>query len=127
MELSTLSFDDMVRIIANYNTVYSDKKFKTDVELLSRGYTKEAIEALRKQQQQSFSVLDSCGIRFKSAFHEIKYDLYSYVEQLYSLYQRGILPFPGSVSEQPGQIMEIFNVFDSLQIERHNKEAKKRK
>lgn len=125
--MSTLSFPDMVRIVAHFNTLYSDKKIKSDDELRQRGYNQAAIDALRKQRQDGFITVESCGLRFKSAFHNTKYGLFGYLDQLYALYQKGVLPFPGSTSEQPGQIMEMFGLMDSLHIEKYNQEAKKRK
>lgn len=119
-----MSFEDMVRLVSHYNIVYSDRKDKSDDELKARGYSPEIIKQLRsKQKSENYSPLESCGLRFMSDYRNCKYDLFMYVIQLHNLYQKGVLPFPGSASEQPGQIMDIFGLLDLLQLERQNRIA----
>jgi hypothetical protein len=56
--------------------------------------------------------------------NNFKYPYFSYVLNLYSQYKKGSLPFPGSVSEQPAKIIEIFNVLEQLELEQQEKQRK---
>lgn len=124
MELSSLSYRDMVSIVAQYNTIYSGSKSVDDAVLLDRGYTADQIAAMRKQSPQTFTPVESCGLKFKSDFSKVKYEHFHYLMNLYQMYEKGCLPFPGSVSEQPAQIIEMFNIIQLLELERRNREAK---
>lgn len=58
------------------------------------------------------------------------HSVYQYVD-LYYNYQRGVMPFAGSIMEQPCKIIEVFNIIDGFikgkQLEAHNKELSKQK
>lgn len=127
MEISSLSYQDMVRIVAQYNTIYNGSKSVDDSVLMDRGYTAEQIAAMRNQVTQAFSPVESCGLRFKSDFSKVEYPNFHYLMNLYHLYEKGCLPFPGSVSEQPAQIMEMFSIIQLLELERLNREAKEKR
>ena len=124
MELSSLSFYDMVRIIAQYNTLYSGKATLNDVDLKQRGYTDSMIAVMREKSVQVFTPVDTCGIRIKSDFSKVQYPHFHYLMNLFQMYEKGCLPFPGTVSEQPAQIIEMFNIVQLLELERHNRRAK---
>lgn len=66
----------------------------------------------------------TCGIVFKSDFSHVSYPHYDYVVNLYDAYKKGCLPFNGSTSEQPGQIMNIFVLLNNLYIETEDKQRK---
>jgi hypothetical protein len=115
-EISSLSFSDFVCIVGNYNHILEGSKPEVDPTLKARGYSDAAIEAARKSVIVSPTV--SQGLRFTRHLSRYKYPLMSYVLTLLENYERGQLPFPGSVSEQPAQIMEIFALLQSLKHER---------
>ena len=48
----------------------------------------------------------------------------AWVWELYNHFEKGILPFPGSLMEQPAQLIEAFGVIENLKIERQKQEAK---
>ena len=50
--------------------------------------------------------------------------LFPWIEA-YQMYQKGVLPFPGSMSEQPNKVIELFRVIDSHQSEKTEKRLKK--
>lgn len=107
-------------LISNYNNVGEDDQEQV---LRDRGYTEEQIR---------FTLKDTAGTSFKSLnvrFDEkskLKYAYFSYVINLYTNYQKGILPYKGSLVEQPTKIIEIFQVLDQLKFESEEKMRKKR-
>jgi hypothetical protein len=123
MDISVLSVEDYVRIVANYNYLSSDEN-KTSNELNSRGYSEHQLALAADQIAERFSSVTSCGLRFTKPFGHLKYDFLNYVLILYENYERGALPFPGTASEQPAQIMEIFSSLRQLKHEAEMKAVK---
>lgn len=72
-----------------------------------------------------FKEFTSCGIRFVKPLDELKFDSIGYILTLFENYEKGLLPFSGAVSDQPGQIMEIFLILNSIKRERAEMELKK--
>ena len=120
-DISSLDNYEYVCLVANYNSMTGGKKIDDTLE--SRGYTPEAIAQARGKFAATFSPVKSCNLRFTKPFEHLKFEPMSYVLTLFDNYERGCLPFPGSVSEQPAQIMEIFSVLRQL---RHESELKLR-
>lgn len=45
--------------------------------------------------------------------------------QVYRQYKRGLLPFPGSVLEQPAKVFEVFSIIENFEVELEKKKAAK--
>jgi hypothetical protein len=60
-------------------------------------------------------------LRFKRHLSNFKYPLFGYVITLFQNYERGVMPFEGSVSEQPAQLMDIFSLLEALKAEQETK------
>lgn len=78
----------------------------------------------------------SLNLHFNTDMSRFNYPMFNYVFRLYDRYnEAGILPFEGSHSDQPAQIIEIFSVLEQLQLEtqkeiheqQQRKQAKERK
>jgi hypothetical protein len=41
------------------------------------------------------------------------------------MYQKGVLPFPGALSDQPNKVVELFRTIDSHVAEKTEKQIKK--
>lgn len=73
------------------------------------------------------------SLKFTRDLTEFHYPLIGYLLILLENYERGSLPYPGPVSEQPAQIMETLSLMQSLkvnfknEIERKQAEAAKRR
>lgn len=75
----------------------------------------------------------SLDVKFTCGIEHIYVEYFGYVVTLFDLYSKhGVLPYTGSLSEQPAKIIDIFNVLDQLyterekhQIEEHRKEQAK--
>lgn len=64
----------------------------------------------------------SLDVHFKRGIDNISIEYFNYVVTLFDLYHKhGVLPYPGSLSEQPAKIIEIFTVLEQLYLEREQK------
>lgn len=72
----------------------------------------------------TYTLKDDRGSSFKSlnvSFHsknDLKHPYFSYFIGLFLAYEKGILPFSGSLVDQPAKIIEIFEVIQQLRLER---------
>lgn len=119
MQISSITDLEYICIVGNFNNADSKDE---EQALRDRGYSEERIRYLLKDQKgSSFKSLD---VVFH-AKNNLKYPYFTYTYTAFLNYQRGVLPYPGSLSEQPGKIMDIFNVFQALKYEADDKMRKK--
>lgn len=127
MEISGLSTFEYVSLIGHYNRITLDKQ--VDPRLLTRGYSQEALEQMKLKMSKLPSEIISLDVHFKRGIDDISIGYFGYAITLFDLYHRhGVLPYQGSLSEQPAKIIEIFQVLDQLKTEhetRVNEEAQK--
>lgn len=124
LDVSSLSLTDFALIAGHYNSLLSDKT-ESDDSLLARGYTPEAIASMRKRQSKKFSPITSVGLRFLKPVSEFQYGQMHFVLDAFDNYERGVMPYPGSFSEQPAQIIEIFGLIRALRREQEEKLRKR--
>lgn len=110
-DISGISEYDWVYLSANYYSLLTGEQDQ-DANLKARGYSPEQIK-FAKQKKQAVSTTVG-PLRFTRPTIEFKYPNISYVLTLFQNYEKGLLPFPGSVSEQPAQIMEVFNLLRNI-------------
>jgi hypothetical protein len=119
-ELSALSLAEYINIVGHYNKITLKKEI--DPRLLQRGFTQEQLKAVRDSMEKLPSEIISLNLHFKTNLEKFRSEEFNYLVTLYDAYHRhGVLPYSGSLSEQPNKIIEIFNVLDSLRQERENK------
>jgi len=102
-----------------------DQDNSIDPRLLERGFTDEQIQKL--QQQLSIKtradIARSLNLRLSGDLSRFKYDNFSFAVNMHNAFEKhGILPYNGPYTEQPAQIIEIFNVLDQLSFERREKQ-----
>jgi hypothetical protein len=124
LDISSLSEYESILLVANYNDVWNGDKNSVSSDLAGRGYTEEQLAHATGRIAETFNPVVSCGLMFTKPFGHLKFEALAYVLTLFENYERGCLPFPGSVSEQPAQIMEVFAVLRQL---KHEVEIKMRK
>lgn len=73
------------------------------------------------KKRSSITELISCNLHFKKGLQEYNHPYFSYFMTLHQNYKLGVLPFSGSLSEQPAYIMEIFDIMDQLDFEKDKK------
>ena len=122
--VSSLPFVEQVKFIGHFHDLSNNKSVSAD-ELRAKGYSDQAIEVFKKKERDSFPGLESLGIKFSKPLNSFRSDILSLAFTLYDGYEKGILPFSGSLAEQPSQIMEIFGLIQALRHEQEQKNFKK--
>jgi len=112
MRESSLTFFEYAKMVATYN--HSVGKGLMDQTLLDRGYSPEQIAALSSSNSKT---LKSLNLILKPGFENLEFRNFNFYYNLFSQYEKGVLPYPGSLTDQPNKIIEVFNVFQSLNLE----------
>lgn len=122
LEYSSLSDYDRACLVAKYNSMY---KRETINPKIFENRSEAEIKYLRKTMSGNKQI--SCGIEFIKEFKEYPdYNHFNFVMMASHVYNKsGVLPFPGSLSEQPAQMMEILETIFELDTEREQDLADK--
>lgn len=83
---------------------------------------------MRKAQKkkENYDEIVSMGLRFNTDLNQFIFSQFDYLYTLFDKYdQFGVLPYPGSHSEQPAIIMEIFTILNGLKIEEQKRQQRK--
>jgi hypothetical protein len=115
MEVSSLTSSDFVCLVASYNAITNGESRD---DLVGRGYSDEMVETLRAQQDLAYRGCASLGCYFSKPLRNFPSAILGYALILFENYERGTLPYPGSTSEQPAQVMEILGTLAALKAER---------
>jgi hypothetical protein len=136
MEISTISRYDIATLKAQWATVYVER-FKCTEQLnniKNRPYTtsEQRSAAIQKHleikrcnvtRDKPFVTIDNVTYyRCCCQYSNPRFHLYL---AMFSLYQKGVLPFPGSLIEQPAYIVEIMSLFSEQQQKAEEAEHKK--
>lgn len=68
--------------------------------------------------------LDDDRLGFHSCVCDHLHDNFNHILFLQSQFEKGMLPFDGSLSDQPAQIIEIFNLIERLKLKEQRKQQK---
>lgn len=112
-QISSVSDYEFVCLVAHFNTLVGESNQTSNAEFDSR-YTPAQITEMKRSRAKTFNPITSCNLRFTRPFEYLKFQSFGYVLTLYDNYKRGCLPFPGTVSEQPAKIIEIFSIIQKL-------------
>lgn len=139
-EINTVSSYEYIKIVSTIEAIL-DKKFNCfscqnmyskNQDYEKKRETYKAHTNKRRAKQNCFSLNDRCVYQLEN----IKYytcvgnfydksvcDLY----EMYTLYDKGVLPYNGALVDQPAKIIEVFQLIGGLRaekIERLKKEVK---
>lgn len=104
-------------LVGQFNSIY--QKNGVDKSIFKKGYTEEQLRALEARIGKSTKTIESCGIRFTCDIADLKLDEFDFIYTMFDKYNaNGVLPFPGSHSEQPAKIIEYFHIMSNLSAER---------
>lgn len=107
-------------LVGHYNRLLY--KEEVDPRLLTRGFTKDQLAQMQASKGTSINEFISCNLHFKGNSTEWQYPHFDYVYTLFNRYQKhGLLPYPGSHADQPAKIIELFEIFENLDLERQQK------
>lgn len=124
LRVSSLSDYEHFQLLANYE-ILSDKKWQCSSCMKKclpdfrkvKGCHGGRRYTLKDGEREAF-VVDKCVGNFWSAGASFWFDQYRH-------FKAGMLPFPGTVLQQPAKVMEIFAVIEGLEARRMAKEAEK--
>ena len=120
MKLSTFSTYEYIQLVGHYNRL--QMKDRVDPRLLTRGFTEEQLKEMQKRMGKVPDEIISLNLHMKTDLSKMVYVPFNYVFRLYDRYiEAGVLPFDGTHSDQPAQIIEIFSVLEQLQMETRQK------
>lgn len=117
LQVSTLSTPEFVNLVGNYNFILSGSKEEIDPGLKDKGYSPEALAILEAKTRRATNAVTSLGLRYDRHLSNYKFPYINYALTAFQNYERGVLPYPGSLSEQPAQIIEILQVIGSIRAE----------
>ncbi len=120
--ISSFPLVEQIKFIASYHNIETDSDKQ---EVLTRGYSPEQLAIMEKMQNKGFDGFKSLGIKFSVPLKNFKSDIFYYVLTLNDGFEKGMLPFSGSMSEQPAQIIEKFSLVRALKAEAEEKRIKK--
>lgn len=116
-----MSDSEYVLLIGNYQHLLRGEKEQVDSRLAERGYSEAAMKAVETKVKVDTGSVVSMGIKFKRHLSQFRYPLMSYVLTLFEGYERGVLPYQGSLADQPFKIIEIFNLLTHLKLEQEGR------
>lgn len=113
-EVSTLLPSDHITIAAHYTALLRNEK-DSEKQLVNRNYPEHMIAAAKKNVR--FPDVRIGGLVFTVPITRFKHPLLHYLITLLENYERGSLPFPGTISEQPSQVIEMLSLMQFLRSE----------
>lgn len=124
LKYAALSDYDRACLVAKYNSLY---KRETIDPKIFENRTEAEIKYLRKSLGNVSQI--SCGLEFSKDFKEYPdFEHFNFSMLAAHVFEKsGTLTFPGSVSEQPAQFMEIIETIMELNAEREQDAYQKAK
>lgn len=119
-DISLVSFAERVVLTGHYYSVISGAQ-KEEQTLKQRNYPAHMLAALKTAKHP---VSEIAGLRFNVPTTRFEYPLLAYLLTLTENYERGVLPFPGSLSEQPSKVIELIEIIQLVRMEYQNKQQK---
>ena len=113
-EISSLDSYDYANLCGNYLAILRDEK-DHETLLKNRGYTEAQLQAV--SGKSSVLVFKNLGLKYTIPLTNFEYENLGLVLTYFDYYEKGLLPFPGTVSEQPAQIIEIFSTIKTIRYE----------
>ena len=103
-----------------------DSKDAIDPRLLTRGYTEEQLEILKKKTITNQTSIVSCGLSITGDLKTFKHESFHYFLTAFQAYDKhNQLPFPGSYNQQPAKILEVFDALSQLKFESEQRTMRK--
>lgn len=119
--MSTLRSSEYIQLAGEFN--YLIHGASIDPGIFKRGYSEDAIKQLRERITPK--IIDTLNLRFTDPIENFKLPSFDYFYRTFIHYQKfGRLPYPGTFTEQPAKIIEIFETFTQLETERDLAERK---
>jgi len=122
--MSGVSDGEYALLVGNFNRVQGRDHA---AELKARGFSKAQIAIALKEASKVNRSQRYLDLNFEEDFKP-DYSAFSFIMGLYHPWSKyGVLPFPGSTSEQPSKIMEMFSILDKLVYEQEKADAEEQR
>lgn len=122
-EASTLTISEYALLLASIEARLEPKKY--NCRLCAAKYKPDKKHIKRKPKgcyDYSTRVYRLENILYKTCLGNYNKSIGFYTEAL-SMYEKGMLPFKGTLSEQPNKIIEIFNIIEQRREEKKPKDG----
>lgn len=123
--MSTLSTGEYVLLLASLESKLDPKKFHCGSCITQYGSSERLMKKTeRKRKSKGCFDLTSKkyridNIRYNTCIGNFAVPIDFFIEA-FSLYEKGVLPFKGNISEQPSKIMEVFQLIEVRRAEKIN-------
>lgn len=130
LDISSLSNEDIIFLKANFEYIYK-LRCESMISLhIQRGYSKEIAEKTVKGEHgcdimSPDPIYQIDNIQFHTCPCNYRHPQMDFIMQATDAYDKGILPFEGSLIDQPSYIIEAINVIQSLKAQHQAEESKK--
>ena len=141
--ISSATAYDNVMINAGVRALYSDRykcdKFREDIQVRINKSKKEAHKKGLRDNIIAHEIRNSCGrvsksikdtignIEYYTCLCKLKHPLFNEIYYVNKACKNGIMPFIGGYLEQPAQIIELIELYDSATIREEGIIAEQRK
>ena len=122
---------DFVCLQAHFYYATEDR-FKCDEKILeyAKRSTYEKAEAMVRKANGCKVIADKVkyqinNIGYKSCFCTYRHPYFNTYLFLYKNYEKGLLPFEGNILDQPAYIIEVFNLIETLKLEKEAEDMAK--
>jgi hypothetical protein len=120
--------NEYIQLLANWEYLKRAKQYSCKEQTLSP----ERTEAFKNRNGCGFRITNkprqTLGvINYHSCFCDHLHDNFGHLLYLHENFNKGILPFPGSLSDQPNHVIEIFRVLDRLKFDHEKEQNEKNK
>ena len=119
MDISSLSDYDIITMKANFEYVYKLRCDQLISEHIEKGYTCEVAEnTVRKEHgcnvlsEDPIYIIDN--LEFRTCPCNFRNRMFPFLLTALDGFDKGILPYPGSLSEQPAKAMEALTLLSNL-------------
>lgn len=122
--VSTLSTGEYVLLLASLESKL-DKKFHCGTCMTQYGSSDRLVLKTEKKRKSKgcFDIISKSyridNIRYNTCIGNFAVPIDFFIEA-FSLYEKGVLPFKGSIGEQPNKIMEVFQLVEVRRSEKIN-------
>jgi len=128
-QVSTLTFSEYAILLATLESKLKPKEFNCNICITQYGKSQRTMSKSDKKRKSKgcFDFISKAyrieNIRYNSCIGNYVYPM-DFLIEAFSLYEKGVLPFKGSIGEQPNKIMEVFSIIESRRqthLEKENK------
>ena len=118
MKLSGVTDGDYVELLIGFE-ILSEKKWRCDMCIRSTdAATRKAVKGCEGGKQFSIRANGAEAFKLDRCLGNYYSPAVGFWFRAYRQFQAGMLPFEGALLDQPAKVLDIFNVFESIEAEK---------